>query len=359
MKKVHVGLQKQAYPIYIGEKILSSTEILPGHIHASQAMVVSNQTVATHYLPILETTLDRFNVDTILLPDGEQHKTLDTIKKIFDDLIEKHHRRDTTLIALGGGVIGDITGFAAHCYQRGAPFIQIPTTLLAQVDASVGGKTGVNHPRGKNMIGAFHQPTCVLIDITTLKTLPEREYHSGLAEIIKHGLVLDFEFTSWLAANMDAIASRDANCLVDMIERSCQIKANVVVEDEKEQIGVRQLLNFGHTFAHAIEAVTEYGTYLHGEAVAIGMVMAAKLSCQQGFIKDKALEAIISLITAANLPTTLKKPLDPDQLVASMLHDKKNRQDGQLTLILLKSLGHAVLDTSILPETVRDFLSTQ
>jgi len=357
MKTVNVTLAHHTYPIYIGKDLLKNAELLQQHIAHKQVMVVSNETIAALFLSSLTPALNHYQMSNTLLPDGESYKTLDTATQILNDLVTDKHRRNTTLIALGGGVIGDITGFAAHCYQRGVPFIQIPTTLLAQVDSSIGGKTGVNHPDGKNMIGAFHQPQCVIIDINTLKTLPEREYRSGLAEVIKHALILDKENLNWLESHIGAIMARESEALIEMIEHSCKIKANIVVQDEKEHLGIRQLLNFGHTFAHAIETATHYSTYLHGEAVAIGMVMAARLSQQLGQISEADVMRITTLLQQAGLPTTLEQsPLPPQLTIDLMRHDKKNKTD-QLSVVALKSLGHAEFYTEIDLQLVEKTLS--
>lgn len=351
MKTVNITLAHHQYPIYIGEGLLSDHTLLSTHIKDKQILLVSNQTVADHYAALLEKSLTPFNWTLCLLPDGEQHKTLNTANILFDALLSHQHRRNTTLIALGGGVMGDITGFAAHCYQRGVPFIQIPTTLLAQVDASIGGKTGVNHLHGKNMIGAFHQPECVIIDINTLNTLPDREFFSGLAEVIKHAFILDETFVTWLENHIDNILARDPSSLIDMIDRSCHIKANIVMQDETEKMGIRQLLNFGHTFAHAIETATEYKQYLHGEAVAIGMVMAAKLSSQLDLLPKEDVTRLETLLSAAELPIALSHPLEPARLVELMQHDKKNTTDA-LSLVLLQTVGNAVFKNSVSQKVV-------
>lgn len=341
MRTLQVDLGSRSYPIYIGAGLLARAELFARHIPGSQVLVVTNETVAPLYLERLQSSLDGFQCDTVILPDGERYKTLDTVTRVFDALLERRHERETTLIALGGGVVGDITGFAAACYQRGVHFVQVPTTLLAQVDSSVGGKTGVNHPLGKNMIGAFHQPRCVVADIDTLATLPERELCAGLAEVIKYGLIQDREFFEWLEANMDALLGRDAEAVAFAVERSCHDKAQVVVADEREG-GQRALLNLGHTFGHAIEAGSGYGTWLHGEAVAAGMCLAARLSARQGWLSEAAVERIETLVRRARLPVAPPAGLEPAQLREWMTVDKKAR-DGRLRLVLLRGIGRAVL----------------
>jgi len=277
METLNVELKERSYPIFIGTGILGQAELIRPYIHGRQVMIVTNETIAPLYLELCKAALNDFQVESVILPDGEQYKNLDTLNSIFDALLTHRFNRHATLIALGGGVIGDITGFAASAYQRGIPFIQIPTTLLAQVDSSVGGKTAVNHPLGKNMIGAFYQPQCVIADIKTLNTLEDRQLKSGIAEVIKYGLINDPEFFSWLETNMDKLLQRDHEALTYAIKRSCQDKADIVSMDETEQ-GVRALLNLGHTFGHAIETGMGYGQWLHGEGVAAGICMAAHLS---------------------------------------------------------------------------------
>ena len=340
MQTLNVSLAERSYPIYIGAGLLSS-DLLRRHVRASQVMVVTNETVAPLYLDKMLASLDGLKVDTLVLPDGERFKTLATLEKVFDALLEKRHSRTTTLIALGGGVIGDMTGFAAACYQRGVDFIQVPTTLLAQVDSSVGGKTAVNHPRGKNMIGAFYQPKAVLIDTDVLKTLPPRELGAGLAEVIKYGLIRDADFLQWLEDNMALLRAGDSAALVTAIERSCRNKAEVVAADETEQ-GERALLNLGHTFGHAIETATGYSEWLHGEAVATGMLLAAQLSADLGWLTDEQVGQVAALLEKAELPLTPPAGMTPTQFRELMAHDKKVL-DGQLRLVLLKDLGKAVV----------------
>jgi len=276
MKTLQVALADRSYPIYIGRDLLSQAALLTQHINSHEVLVVTNETVAPLYLQRVLALLKDYRCESVVLPDGEQFKTLDVLNQVFDQLLTVHFSRQVTLIALGGGVIGDMTGFAAACYQRGVPFIQIPTTLLSQVDSSVGGKTAVNHALGKNMIGAFYQPQCVIADTDTLNTLDDRQLSSGLAEVIKYGLINDLGFFEWLEQNMSALRAREPAILAEAIERSCLDKANIVASDELEH-GVRALLNLGHTFGHAIETGMGYGNWFHGEALACGMMMAADI----------------------------------------------------------------------------------
>ena len=341
MKTLTVDLGARSYPIHIGTGLLGQAELLAPHIHGTQVMVVSNETVAPLYLDKLLAGLSAFETENVILPDGEQYKNLDTLNLVFDALLKKHYTRKCTLIALGGGVVGDITGFAAASYQRGVNFIQVPTTLLSQVDSSVGGKTGVNHPLGKNMIGAFHQPQVVLADTETLNTLDDRELSAGLAEVIKYGLINDPEFLSWLEENITALMSRDANALAYAIERSCADKAAIVAADEHEA-GQRALLNLGHTFGHAIETGMGYGEWLHGEAVGCGMAMAAQLSQRLGWISEEDVSRTISLLQQAKLPVTPPPSMTADQFLEIMAVDKKNL-DNKLRLVLMKGLCQSII----------------
>jgi len=341
MKNLTVELGSRSYPIHIGQELLGHRELLTRHIHSRQVMVVSNDTIAPLYLEKVTQQLTGFDTASVILPDGEQYKTLDTLNTIFTALLEQRFNRDCTLIALGGGVVGDITGFAAASYQRGVPFLQIPTTLLAQVDSSVGGKTGVNHPLGKNMIGAFHQPGCVLIDTDTLDTLDDRQLAAGLAEVIKYGLIHDAGFFDWLEDNMSALKARDKQALAYAIERSCTIKAEIVAADERES-GQRALLNLGHTFGHAIETGTGYGNWLHGEAVATGMLMAADLSARHGWVSTETVQRTERLLRLAGLPTSPPDEMSEAQFMELMAIDKKV-VNGELRLVLLKSIGKAVV----------------
>jgi len=339
MQTLTVDLGDRSYPIFIGEQLLARPELFLPYLAGKQVCVVSNETIAPLYLDTLRETLRDISFDSVILPDGEQYKTLEQLNKIFDGLLDRRHNRTTTLIALGGGVVGDMTGFAAACYQRGVAFIQVPTTLLSQVDSSVGGKTGVNHPLGKNMIGAFHQPRCVIADIDTLRTLPQREFSAGIAEIVKYGLICDREFYNWLSQQMSGLMARDTQLLSEAIYRSCANKARVVAADEREG-GLRAILNLGHTFGHAIETAQGYGTWLHGEAVAVGMVMAADLSARLGWISAADVDGLRQLLLQAKLPVTAPGGMSVDQFLQLMAVDKKVL-DGQLRLVLLRELGNA------------------
>lgn len=343
MLQVNVELDTRGYPILIGAGLLAEPTSYHPLKTGDKVMIVSNPTIAPHYLATVQHTLEKLGclVDSVLIPDGEQHKNLDSLDLIFTALLEKNHNRDTTLIALGGGVIGDIAGFAAASYQRGIRFIQIPTTLLAQVDSSVGGKTGVNHPLGKNMIGAFKQPVSVIVDTDTLKTLPKREVSAGLAEVIKYGAIFDIRFFEWLEAHIDDLVSLDQNALEYCIQRCCQLKADVVARDETEK-GDRALLNLGHTFGHAIEAHLGYGNWLHGEAVAVGMLEAAALSEILGDLGHADVARLEKLLARAVLPTVSPDVMQPADYLPYMWRDKKVL-GGKLRLILLKKLGEAYI----------------
>ncbi|MDD2760741.1 MAG: 3-dehydroquinate synthase [Methylomonas sp.] len=346
MKVLQVKLDKaRDYPIYIGSGLLSQTELLTRHIHSRQVAIVTNETIAPLYLNKVRDALVDYQLEAVILPDGEQYKTLQYLEKIFDRLLARKFSRNATLIALGGGVIGDMGGFAAACYQRGISFIQIPTTLLAQVDSSVGGKTGVNHALGKNMIGAFFQPQCVIADADVLDTLDDRQLSAGLAEVIKYGLIRDPEFLAWLEHNMPRLLARDKQALAYAIERSCANKAEVVGEDEFES-GVRATLNLGHTFGHAIETGSGYGHYLHGEAVAIGTCFAADLSRRLGWLNEADVARVVALFKAARLPITPPTNMTTEQYVDLMAVDKKN-VDGKIRVILLEALGKASLPTNV------------
>ncbi len=346
MKVLHVELdQHRSYPIYIGSGILANPAVWTQHIRSQQVLIVTNSTIAPLYLSGLQNALSAYQLESVILPDGEQYKNLAHLEQIFDQLLAKKFSRNATLIALGGGVIGDMGGFAAACYQRGIAFIQIPTTLLAQVDSSVGGKTGVNHPLGKNMIGAFYQPQCVIADADVLDTLDDRQLSAGLAEVIKYGLIRDPEYLVWLEQNMPALLARDKAALAYAIERSCINKAEVVGEDEFES-GVRATLNLGHTFGHAIETGRGYGHYLHGEAVAIGTCFAADLSRRLGWLADADVQRIMAIFKAANLPVVPPAEMTTDQYVELMAVDKKNI-DGKIRLILLEAIGKASLPVNV------------
>jgi 3-dehydroquinate synthase len=341
--ELEVDLGERSYPIYIGSGLLGEASLLGPHIAGSSALVVSNTTVAPLYLERVQQALDAHGKrhDTVILEDGERYKTLAAVEQIVDRLLEARHDRQTTVIALGGGVIGDIAGFAAAVYQRGVNFVQLPTTLLSQVDSSVGGKTGVNHPLGKNMIGAFYQPRCVIADIGSLDTLPARELSAGLAEVIKYGLIHDAEFFVWLEQHIDGLVARDPELLAEAVLVSCRIKARVVELDEREG-GLRAILNLGHTFGHAIEAVMGYGNWLHGEAVAAGMVMAIDLSIREGWIDESVRERSVALLKRAALPIAPPAEMTAQQFLDAMAIDKKV-QDGRIKLVLLRALGEAVV----------------
>jgi len=347
---IHVDLGDRSYPIVIGRGMLDGGFDLSGFVRGSDCMVVSNNTVAPLYYEKLLPNLAGCNISSVNLPDGETYKTVPTMQTIIDMLVETGANRDTTVVALGGGVVGDIAGFAAACYMRGVDFIQVPTTLLAQVDSSVGGKTGVNHEKGKNLVGAFHQPQVVLIDTATLETLPDRELRAGLAEVIKYGAICDADFFAWLEANMPALLQRDPDALAHAIRRSCELKAEIVAEDEREA-GRRAILNFGHTFGHAIEHCQGYGEWLHGEAVATGMVMAAKLSGLPG----GDVERLERLIASAGLPVE-PPSIAADDWMAAMGLDKKV-EGKKLRFVLLDAIGGshvtADYDQGRLDESIR------
>jgi 3-dehydroquinate synthase len=351
MQTVNIDLAERSYSVYIGSGILGNShpafEIAPG----STVLIVSNETIAPLYLDALVRSLAGANVHSLILPDGESYKTVGHWTQIIDRLIDIRATRDATIFTLGGGVIGDMGGFAAASYMRGINFVQIPTSLLAQVDASVGGKTGFNHPQGKNLIGAFHQPNAVLVDIDTLETLPEREFSAGLAEVVKIAAVRDAEFLGWLEDNNTAIMARDSDKITSMIKRSIANKATVVAEDEREA-GVRALLNFGHSFAHALETLTGYHQFLHGEAVAIGMMVASRLSEIRGFCEDGFSDRLGKLLHSFKLPLDLPAELDTDDILETMKLDKKVIA-GTARLILVKAAGEGFIDsTSEKPQIV-------
>ena len=343
MRTVNVALGERSYPIRVGTQLLGKSELLLPYLKTLRVAIVTNEVVAPLHLASLEAGLRAAGIDIteIILPDGEAHKDFATLNQIFDGLLGARCERSTTLIALGGGVIGDMTGFAAATYQRGVPFIQIPTTLLSQVDSSVGGKTAINHPLGKNMIGAFYQPRLVLADIGTLQTLPDAELKAGLAEVIKYGFIRDLPFLEWLEANLDAILAKDPAALAYAVERSCINKAEVVANDETEQ-GERALLNLGHTFGHAIEAGLGFGVWLHGEAVAAGMVMAAELSARLGMLTVPDVVRVRRILERAGLPVVGPK-LGAERYIELMRHDKKV-EAGRLRLILLKAVGEGIIN---------------
>ena len=358
VESLRVELGERSYDILIGSGLIGRIREWLPPLKGKQVMLVSNETVGPLYLDRLRQALASYQADEVLLPDGEAFKNLDTLNLVFSALLEKTHSRTTTLFALGGGVVGDMVGFAAAAYQRGVDFVQVPTTLLSQVDSSVGGKTGVNHALGKNMIGAFHQPRLVIIDTDTLSTLPDRELSAGIAEVIKYGLIYDQAFFVWLEENIEKLMGRDQQALVYAIKRSCEIKAEIVAQDEKEG-GLRAILNLGHTFGHAIETASGYGNWLHGEAVGAGMVMAVDMSRRLGWLDNSVLERARELISRAQLPVAPPKSMTPQQFLDLMAVDKKNI-DKKLRLVLLKSLGHGIVtddfDHEVLAALLKDYV---
>lgn len=351
MQTLNVDLGTRSYPIFIGRDLLGRPELVEPYVTGHQVMLVSNQTVAPLYLEKVQRAFGKFKCESVILPDGEEYKNLETLNLIFDALLGKRFERKSTLVAIGGGVIGDMVGFAAACYQRGVSFIQIPTTLLSQVDSSVGGKTGVNHALGKNMIGAFHQPRCVVADTDSLTTLDDRQLSAGLAEVIKYGLISDLAFFEWLEKNMLKLLARDPAALAYAIDRSCQIKAAVVAADERES-GVRATLNFGHTFGHAIEAATGYGKWLHGEAIGTGMLLAADLSARLGKLNSQDVQRIENIIDSAQLPTRAPAHMDYSTFLKYMSVDKKV-EAGNIRLILLQKLGQALITSDYNPQLLK------
>ncbi|MEE9343766.1 MAG: 3-dehydroquinate synthase [Gammaproteobacteria bacterium] len=353
-KTLNLDLGPRSYPIHIGPGLISRAELLTPHIHGKQVLVVSNETVAPLYLDTVLNTLSGFNTHSVILPDGEEYKTLEILNRIFDALLDARFNRHCCLVALGGGVVGDMTGFAAASYQRGVDFIQIPTTLLAQVDSSVGGKTGVNHRLGKNMIGAFHQPRCVLADTSTLNTLEDRQLSAGVAEVVKYGFIKDSQFFTWLEENIQSILTRDPESLVYAIEKSCLCKAEIVAADERES-GQRALLNLGHTFGHAIETGMGYGEWLHGEAVAAGMAMAADLSCRHGWLPKSDVQRIVRFLDASSLPFAPPDSMQAQQFAKLMAVDKKALDSG-LRLILMRAIGDAFVCDDYSPALLQETL---
>ncbi len=356
MQTIHVDVGHSRYPIAIGAGLLKDQRWMADNVPGSALLIVSNTTVAPLYLAQLREGLAGRRAESCILPDGEAHKTLQTASTVFDALVHHRMHRDATLVALGGGVVGDIAGFAAACYQRGIGIVQVPTTLLAQVDSSVGGKTGVNHPEGKNLIGAFHQPLAVAADTDTLASLPDREMRAGLAEVIKYGCIRDMALFEWLEGNVASILARDTAALTRAIARSCEIKALVVAQDEREQ-GQRAILNFGHTFAHAIEAATGYARYLHGEAVALGMLLASELSSRVGMIESDVPQRVRLLLGLAGLPTEMPR-LGSARMLELMKMDKKV-QGGTIRLILLERLGAAKVVARYPQDALTRLLSEQ
>ena len=355
MKTININLGKRSYPIYVGEGLLENNNLFKNHISSKKLAIITNDTIAPLYLQKISNILSsEKEIISIILPDGESFKNFETLNLIYDELLKNKADRQVTLIALGGGVIGDITGFAAATFMRGVDFIQIPTTLLSQVDSSVGGKTGINHQLGKNMIGAFYQPKCVVADISLLESLPDKEFSAGLAEVIKYGLIRDSSFFEWLENNIDGIMKRDSQLLIEAVVRSCQNKADIVESDEFES-NIRAILNLGHTFGHAIETATGYGKWLHGEAIAVGMVMAAHLSEQMGWLKKEEYQRIKSLIINSNLPINPPDILKQDFLDLMQL-DKKTKEN-QINLILQQGIGKAILTSDYDNEKLHNTLS--
>jgi 3-dehydroquinate synthase len=350
MKTIRIDLPSRNYPVYLGRGLLPRSELWKKHLGDGKILIVSNETVAPLYLDTLMEALAGKNADVHVIPDGERFKTFETWRGILDRLVAIEARRDATLIALGGGVVGDVTGFAAASYMRGIRFLQSPTTLLAQVDASVGGKTGINHERGKNLVGAFHQPAAVIIDSATLDTLEKREFNAGLAEVVKYGAIFDAPFFGWLEENAAAVIARDPTAIDFLIERSVETKADIVREDEKEA-GIRALLNFGHSFGHALESETAYSKYLHGEAVAIGMVTAARLSENRGLCPAGTEERLSSLLRQFDLPVNIPADVSPGRLQSALSLDKKAVAGG-LRLVLLEETGRAIVDRTSSPAEI-------
>lgn len=357
MNSLHVDLGERSYPIFIDSGVMTKADHYQNHISGNNVLIVTDDTVAPHYLKPLLQTLASFHCKHISLPAGEATKNLETVSLVYDMLMQERFDRNCTLIALGGGVVGDICGFAAASYQRGVNFIQVPTTLLAQVDSSVGGKTGVNHPLGKNMIGAFHQPACVIADMDVLRTLPDQELKAGLAEVIKYGLIDDADFFDWLTDNMTSLHELQADKLSYTVHRCCANKARIVAADERES-GQRALLNLGHTFGHSIENAMGYGVWLHGEAIAAGMCMAARFSARAGYLDKNSVTRIETTISAAGLPIRPPGQMTSEQCLELMYRDKKVR-DNVLTLILLKGIGEAFLENDFDQTLLKEFLRTE
>jgi 3-dehydroquinate synthase len=354
---IDVDLGAQSYPIYIGQNCYVERDILARHIHGRQVMIVTQEKIAQHYLPALQKALVDYHCDVCYVPDGEAHKNLQEWQNIIDALLHSDHERSTTIIALGGGMIGDLAGFAAACYLRGVKYLQIPTTLIAQVDAAIGGKTAVNHVLGKNLVGIFYQPQCVIADINTLMTLSQRDYVSGLAEVIKYALICDARFFVWLEENMPALLARESSALLYAIDTSARIKARIVEQDEKEQ-GLRSLLNLGHTFGHALETAATYSDIRHGEAVGVGLLIATQLSADLGWLAVVDAERVKNLLAAAGFKRQLFPLPEASEWLRLMRHDKKT-QDGKLNLILLKKIGEAVMTSEVREEQVKQVLGPE
>jgi len=356
VQTVSVTLGERSYPIHIGTGLLGEARLYAPYVEGKRVAVVTNRLVAPLYLDRMQQALAQAGAQSVsvLIEDGEQAKGWKTLDLVIDALLAARLGRDALIVALGGGVVGDLAGFAAAVYQRGIPFIQVPTTLLAQVDSSVGGKTAINHARGKNMVGAFHQPLAVVADVATLDSLPDRELRAGIAEVIKHAFILDLQFVVWLEANIDRLLARDRAALAHAVLRSCELKAQVVAADERES-GMRAILNFGHTFGHAIEAGLGYGEWLHGEAVAAGMIMAAELSARTGPLRREDVERVRALTARAGLPVRGPK-LPPERYLELMQVDKK-AAGGKVRFILLEALGHAVLRADVDPHLIRQSIA--
>jgi 3-dehydroquinate synthase len=352
--EININLPTHEYKIHIGKACLSNVDLLNGYLAGTQVLIVTNTTVAPLYLLEIQRAFSSIQCDVVVLPDGEVYKNQHSLNQIFDTLITHHHHRDTTLFALGGGVIGDITGFAASTYHRGVRFIQLPTTLLAQVDASVGGKTAINHPLGKNMIGSFYQPHAVIMDVNTLQSLPEREFRAGLAEIIKYGLLESRAFFKRVHDDLQQNLLSNPPLLADLVAHCCEIKAKIVQEDERE-LGKRALLNLGHTFAHALEAYTKYERWLHGEAVGIGLYCAALLSQRMGYLSEIDLHSLDKLLQLAQLPRRIPKDINLDKLMQLMFHDKKILQN-KLRFVLLRAPGDCFVESKVSHEELHQSL---
>ena len=355
MTTLTVELGERSYPISIQANLLKQKGILDSYLTTKKVVVVTNDVIESLYYPQLLTALEGYQVSKIVIPDGEQYKNLATFEKVISELLSMSAGRDTTLIALGGGVVGDLTGFVAASFQRGIPFIQIPTTLLSQVDSSVGGKTAVNHPLGKNMIGAFYQPKAVVIDTNSLTTLPAKEFAAGMAEVIKYGIIYDYQFFEWLEQNQQAIKQQDQAAMQHMIARCCEIKAEVVAIDEKES-GLRAILNLGHTFGHAIEAELGYGSWLHGEAVSAGIVLASQVATKMNWLEASEFSRIQALLQAFDLPIQAPQDMHYDDFIKHMRHDKKV-QAGNLVFIIPQGIGKSVVTKDVSEEVLKAVLS--
>ncbi|MGI2224064.1 3-dehydroquinate synthase [Shewanella frigidimarina] len=356
MQQIQVQLGDRSYPIYIGQDLMNDSELFARYLTNKKALIVSNDTIAPLYLQQIQQAMSACaRIETVILPDGEKFKDLQHLDYIFTALLEHNFARDSVLVALGGGVVGDMTGFAAACYQRGIEFIQVPTTLLSQVDSSVGGKTAVNHPLGKNMIGAFYQPKSVIIDTFCLQTLPANEFAAGMAEVIKYGIIWDADFFQWLEANVDALKSLQTGALNYAIAKCCQIKADVVAQDETEQ-GVRALLNLGHTFGHAIEAEMGYGVWLHGEAVSAGTVLAAQTAYKLNLLDEQSVERICRLMQAFDLPITAPESMGFEQFIKHMRRDKKVL-GGKIRLVLPTEIGKADVFSDVSEDLLKQVIS--